>query len=165
MPLQGGEQFPVVHCELVHRPEAVPDALRQKRFDISGRCRQRDGVSLLRQPIPNRPKIVRISTIDRNHERLAGSHHIRGQPVGETVVPQPQRLQADLQQTFLARPALAVRSTHSAAHPGRTVLHCSMDANRQTALRRTPGHRQSDHPAADDGQIRHGGFTSLPPPV
>ena len=86
---------------------------------------------------PTVAQVGGIGAVDGDHQRLAGGDHVGGQAVEEAAVPQPQRLEADLQQPLLARPALAVRGEHAAGHPGRAaVVGCGAPAPTSRPARR-----------------------------
>ena len=109
-------------CSIVDRQfgfsdEAVPNALRQKRFDISGGRRQGHGMSLGGQPLADGLQVRCVGAVDGDHQRFSRGDDVVGQPVQETAMPHRQRLQTQLEQTLLAGPALTVRGQHAAGHP------------------------------------------------
>ena len=73
-----------------------------------------------------------------------------GRPSRKPVVPNSQRGEPDLQQTFLAGPALAVRGEHAAGHPRRAAFVGAVHAHRPAVERGAARHRQPDDAAADD---------------
>ena len=54
----------IVNGEFGFGDEAVPNALRQKRFDIAGGRCQRDGLALGGQPLPDGRQIGGVGAVD-----------------------------------------------------------------------------------------------------
>ena len=93
-----------------------------------------------------------IGPVDGHHQRLARGDHLRRQPVEKpALAPQPQGLDAQPQQPFLARPAFAVRGQHAAGDPRRAVFAGAVHSHGPPGLRRPARYRQSDDAATDNG--------------
>ncbi len=152
MVFQRLDQLAVVHRQFVGGHESVPNTLGQKGFDVPGGGGHGHRMALRGQPVGDGAQVGGIGAVHRDDQRLAGGDHVVGQAVEEPAVPQPQRLQADLQQPLLPRPAFAVRGQHPAAHPGRAPEGAAVHPHRQAGLRGAAGHRETDDAAPDDGQ-------------
>jgi hypothetical protein len=109
------------------------------------------------QPFSDGLQIGGVSPVHGDHQRFARCDDLGGEPVQKPVVPEGQRLQAQLQQALLTGPALAVRGEHAAGHPGGTPLRGAVHAHGPAVKRRTARDGQSDDAAADDCQrsLRH----------
>ena len=143
---------PIVHRQFGFRAEAVPNALRQQRFDIARVGRRRHGVALRGQPLPDRLQVGGVGAVDGDHQRFPRGDDIGGQPVEEPAVPQRQRREAQPQQTFFAGPAFAVRGQHAAGHPRGAAFVGAVHAHRPAVQRGPARDGQPDDAAADDGQ-------------
>jgi hypothetical protein len=78
---------PIVNSELGFGDESVPNALRQKRFDIAcGRC-LRDGLALGGQPYPDGLQVVGVGAVHGDHQGFVRGDDVGGEVVKKTVVP------------------------------------------------------------------------------
>ncbi len=72
---------PVVNGQFGFGAEAVPNTLRQQRFDIARGRRERDGMALGRQPLTDRLQVRGVGAVDGDHQRFARGHDVGGQAV------------------------------------------------------------------------------------
>ena len=71
------DQLPVVHREFGDRPEAMPDALGQQRFDVARGRRQRHGMALRGQPVADGAQVGGVGAVHGDDEGFVRRHHIR----------------------------------------------------------------------------------------
>ena len=142
----------IVDSELGVGDEAGPNALRQKRFDVAGRRRQRDGLALGGQPLPDRFQVGGVGAVDSDHQGFPRGDDRGRQAVQKPVVPEGQRRQPQLKQALLAGPAFAVRRKHAACHPRRAPFVASVDAHGPAVLRGAARDGQPDDATADDSE-------------